>query len=53
MRFLILFMLAQRYYWPTLIDTLWIGHQKHTHAATVGKVAYATIPNIDSANYTR
>jgi hypothetical protein len=31
---------AQRTYWPTPIDTLWVGHQKHTHVAVTGKVAY-------------
>jgi hypothetical protein len=29
-----------RYYWPTSIDTLWVGHQKHTHVAVTGRVAY-------------
>jgi hypothetical protein len=31
---------AQRTYWPTPIDTLWVGHQRHTHIAVTGRVAY-------------
>ena len=30
----------QRTYWPTPLDTLAIGHQKHTHAAVTGTVVY-------------
>lgn len=33
-------LLQQRTYWPTPIDTLWVGHQKHTHAAVTGRVKY-------------
>lgn len=41
MRFLLVILLQlQRYYWPTPIDTLWVGHQKHTHIAVTGRVAY-------------
>ena len=39
MLWLILFAL-QRTYWPTPIDTMWVGHQKHTHAAVTGRVAF-------------
>jgi hypothetical protein len=28
--------LVQRTYWPTSIDSMWVGHQKHTHAAVTG-----------------
>lgn len=37
---IIALLLMQRTYWPTPIDTLWVGHQKHTHVAVTGRVAY-------------
>lgn len=41
MRFLLVVLLVlQRVYWPTPIDTLYVGHQKHTHASVVGLVRY-------------
>lgn len=40
MKILLVILMLQRYYWPTPIDTLWVGHQKHTHAAVTGRVRY-------------
>jgi hypothetical protein len=40
MMLLIVLLSLQRFYWPTPLDTLAIGHQKHTHAAVTGTVAY-------------
>lgn len=34
---------AQRTYWPVPLDTLAIGHLKHTHAETRGQVAYVRV----------
>lgn len=33
----------QRYYWPTPLDSLAIGHAKHTHVEVRGTVVYARI----------
>lgn len=32
--------IVSRRYWVTSIDTLWIGHQKHTHTEVTGRVVY-------------
>lgn len=32
--------LISRTYWPISIDTMWVGHQKHTHGAVTGVVKY-------------
>lgn len=40
MSIFVVLLLAQRFYWPTPIDTLWVGHQKHTHVSVTGRVAY-------------
>jgi hypothetical protein len=29
-----------RKYWPTPVDTMWVGRQKHTHAVVTGRVVY-------------
>lgn len=31
---------VSRTYWTTSIDTMYIGHQKHTHVSVTGRVAY-------------
>lgn len=37
---LVMLLLMQRTYWPVPLDTLAVNHQRHTHAAVTGKVAY-------------
>jgi hypothetical protein len=37
---LLLVLVLQRYYWPTPIETMWAGLQKHTHVAVTGRVKY-------------
>jgi hypothetical protein len=40
MRILLVVLLLQRTYWPVPLDTLAIGHLKHTHVSTRGVVLY-------------
>lgn len=40
MMLLVVLLSLQRFYWPTPLDTLAIGHQKHTHAEVRGTVVY-------------